>query len=354
MTKFTPRALPVLIGSLPLQEHAAATELIMAHTPEIPLWPQLPVFRDEGMLRQFLPGLPGISETEGKLVINTEKDGFEAEILAFYEEYLAVAESGADLADSRFTLSRKEAKGFFTFLEMANRKKESLVALKGQITGPITFCTGLVDQQGRAIFYNDQLRDAAVKLLALKARWQTRRMREITETVLLFFDEPALAGLGSSAFITITADEIIACLAETFDAVRAEGGLVGVHVCANTEWPVIFDAGIDILSYDAYSFFDRLILYPEHLRGFLERGGILATGIVPTDEERIDMESVDSLVARWYLQTTQLEQLGFSRDRIIAQTLITPSCGTGSISPNHARKVLEMTRDVSAAIRSRQ
>jgi len=212
MTKFTPRALPVLIGSLPLQEHAAATELIMAHTPEIPLWPQLPVFRDEGMLRQFLPGLPGISETEGKLVINTEKDGFEAEILAFYEEYLAVAESGADLADSRFTLSRKEAKGFFTFLEMANRKKESLVALKGQITGPITFCTGLVDQQGRAIFYNDQLRDAAVKLLALKARWQTRRMREITETVLLFFDEPALAGLGSSAFITITADEIIACL----------------------------------------------------------------------------------------------------------------------------------------------
>jgi len=75
---------------------------------------------------------------------------------------------------------------------------------------------------------------------------------------------------------------------------------------------------------------------------------------VPTDEERIDMESVDSLVARWDLQTTQLEQLGFSRDRIIAQTLITPSCGTGSISPNHARKVLEMTRDVSAAIRSRQ
>jgi hypothetical protein len=354
MTQFTPRALPVLIGSLPLQDHAAATELIMAHTPAIPLWPQLPVFLAEGMLRQFLPGLPGVSETEGRLAIDTEKDDFEAEILAFYEEYLAVAEGGGDLVDSRFALSEKEAKGFFTLLDKANRDKETLVALKGQITGPITFCTGLVDQHGRAIFYNDQLRDAAVKLLALKARWQTRKMKEITDTVLLFFDEPALAGLGSSAFITITADAIIACLAEVFDAVRAEGGLVGVHVCANTEWPVIFDAGIDILSYDAYSFFDRLILYPEHLRSFLERGGILATGIVPTDEERIDAESADSLVARWDLQTTQLERLGFSRDRIIAQTLITPSCGTGSISPNHARKVLEMTRDVSAVIRSRQ
>ena len=352
MAQFTPRALPVLIGSLPLQEHAAAVELIMAYTPEIPLWPQLPVFQDEGMLRQFLPGLPGISEMNGRLFINTEKDEFEAENLAFYEEYLAVAESGS-LSDSRFTLSEKEAKGFFTFLDRANRSKEALIALKGQITGPITFCTGLVDQEGRAIFYNDQLRDAAVKLLAFKARWQTRRMKAITETVLLFFDEPALAGLGSSAFITITADEIIACLTETFDAVRAEGGLVGVHVCANTEWPVIFDAGIDILSYDAYSFFDRLILYPEHLRDFLQRGGILATGIVPTDAERIDAESVASLVTRWDQQTTQLEQLGFSRDKIIAQTLITPSCGTGSISPDHARKVLEMTRDVSAIIRSR-
>lgn len=352
MAQFTPRALPVLIGSLPLQEHDAAVELIMAHTPEIPLWPQLPVFQDEGMLRQFLPGLPGISEMNGRLFIDTEKDEFEAEILAFYEEYLAVAESGS-LSDSRFTLSEKEAKGFFTFLDRANRSKEALIALKGQITGPITFCTGLVDQEGRAIFYNGQLRDAAVKLLALKARWQTSRMKAITDTVLLFFDEPALAGLGSSAFITITADEIIACLTEAFDAVRAEGGLVGVHVCANTEWPVVFDAGIDILSYDAYSFFDRLILYPGHLRDFLQRGGILATGIVPTDAERIDAESVASLVTRWDQQTTQLEQLGFSRDQIIAQTLITPSCGTGSISLGHARKVLEMTRDVAAIIRSR-
>ena len=61
-------------------------------------------------------------------------------------------------------------------------------------------------------------------------------MREITGQALLFFDEPALAGLGSSAFITITTEEITACLTEVFEAVRAENGLTGVHVCANTEW----------------------------------------------------------------------------------------------------------------------
>ncbi len=352
MSDFYPRALPVLIGSLPLQNHARAAELIFSHTPQIPLWPQLPFYPEEGMMRQFLPGLPGVSETDGKLFVDTEKEGFEVEILAFYEEYLLVTEGEADLDQSRFTLSPKQAKGFFTFLEMARQRKDDLVALKGQITGPITFCTGVVDQVGRAIFYNDQLRDVAVKLLALKARWQVRKMREISGQVLLFFDEPALAGLGSSAFITISNEEITACFTEVFEAVRAENGLAGVHVCANTEWSVIFDSGVDILSYDAYSYFDKLILYPDHLRRFLDKGGILATGIVPTAEDAIDMETAASLVEKWRQQIAHLEQLGVSREMLVHQSLITPSCGTGSISESHARKVLELTREVSARIRA--
>ena len=353
MPHFTPHSLPVLIGSLPLKDHAAAAELIITSTPEIPLWPQLPAFPQEGMIRQFLPGFPGVTEKAGKVYIDSGKNGFEEEILAFYEEYLMIAETGADLDGSRFALSEEEARGFFAFLEVAGRHRQQLVALKGQITGPITFCTGVVDQDGKAIFYNDQLRDAAVKMLALKSRWQTRQMRNIADRTLLFFDEPALAGLGSSAFITISTEEIISCFAEVFDAVRAEGGLVGVHVCANTEWSVIFDAGADIISYDAYTYFDKLLLYPDHLRRFLERGGILASGIIPTDEEHIDIESSDSLAARWEQQTDQLRQLGFPRETIVAQTLITPSCGTGSISEAHARKVLELTHDVSAIIRAR-
>jgi len=352
MPHFTPQGLPVLIGSLPLKDHAAASALIFAHTPAIPLWPQLPVFPEEGMIRQFLPGYPGVTENQGKIFIDCTMTGFEEELLAFYEEYLMITEAGGDLDNSRFALSDKEGKGFFAFLEAAGSHQHQLAALKGQITGPITFCTGVVDQDGRAIFYNDQLRDAAVKMLALKARWQTRRMRTIADTVLLFFDEPALAGLGSSAFITIGSEEIVAAFAEVFGEVRSEGGLVGVHVCANTEWSVIFDAGIDILSYDAYSYFDKLLLYPDHLRRFLDKGGILATGIIPTEESHIDAESAETLAGKWEQQAEQLADLGFTRERIISQTLVTPSCGTGSLSAAHAGKVLELTRDVSAMIRN--
>lgn len=353
MTQYNPECRPVLIGSLPQRNHAEAVDLIFNYTPEIPLWPQLPSFKAEGMMMQFLPGLPGVTEKDDKIFVDTSSPDFEMEFLAFYEEYIAVTEGMTDIADSRFVMSDDEASGFGLFLERAEREKDTLFSLKGQVTGPVTFCMGVVDQDGRALFYDDQVRDAAVKLLSLKARYQARKMAAIKEQPLVFFDEPGLAGFGSSAFITVTPEDINTCFAEAFEAVKAEGGLTGVHVCANTEWSVIFDSGVDVVSYDAYSYFDKLLLFSDALVSFINRGGILATGIVPTDPEFIEAEDCDGLVDKWFGQLEQLEQLGLERERVFSQTLITPSCGTGTASEQQTERVLELTRDVSAAIRAR-
>jgi hypothetical protein len=353
MNSFEADCQPVLIGSLPHLEHGAAVKLIFDHTPQIPIWPQLPHYRNEGMMLQFLPGLPGITQKEDRVFIDSSGADFETEFLAFFEDYLGVVEGAVDLEDSRFVMTPDDAPGFELFLEEARQRQADLIGLKGQITGPITFCTGLADQQGRALFYDEQLRDAAVKLLAMRARYQTRMMARIKERPLLFFDEPGLAGFGSSAFITITPGDINTCLSEVYEGVREEGGLTGVHVCANTEWPVIFDTGVDIVSFDAYSFFDKLTLFSDHLIAFFNRGGILASGIVPTTAELIERETTENLVDRWIGQLEELEELGVPKEQVVKQTLITPSCGTGTVTEQQASRVLEMTRDVSAVIRER-
>jgi len=353
MNSFEADCQPVLIGSLPHLDHGAAVKLIFDHTPQIPIWPQLPHYRNEGMMLQFLPGLPGITQKEDRVFIDSSGVDFETEFLAFFEDYLGVVEGAVDLEDSRFVMTPDDAPGFELFLEEARQRQADLIGLKGQITGPITFCTGLADQQGRALFYDEQLRDAAVKLLAMRARYQTRMMARIKERPLLFFDEPGLAGFGSSAFITITPGDINTCLSEVYEGVREEGGLTGVHVCANTEWPIIFDTGVDVVSFDAYSFFDKLTLFSDHLIAFFNRGGILASGIVPTTAELIERETTENLVDRWIGQLEQLEELGVPKKQVVKQTLITPSCGTGTVTEQQASRVLELTRDVSAVIRER-
>ncbi|MCA1794761.1 MAG: hypothetical protein LC660_13010, partial [Desulfobacteraceae bacterium] len=242
-------------------------------------------------------------------------------------------------------------KGFFHFLDKVDQDPGRFAALKGQVTGPVTFCTSVKDERDRDIFYNDQLRDAAVKRLAMNARWQAKEFAQRTKTPIIFLDEPALAGFGTSAYITITRKEVQTCIDEIVQEIHAENGLAGVHVCANTEWDLLFDTRIDIISFDAFSYFDRFILYPDALKAFLGRGGILAWGIVPTnDADLISRQTSDGLTAKLADQIRQVTDLGFSRETILARSFVTPSCGTGSIDLASARQVLHLTKQVSERI----
>lgn len=354
--RFTGNGLPVLIGSIPLDSHEKALDWIFTATPEIPLWPQLPSNPREQMLPQFAEGVPCIREenpdkTSGRIFYDIAYDGFDAEMLAFYEEYLKVAESPAELADSRFATSPERAAGLYAFADRVTNAT-GLVAVKGQVTGPFTMLTGIKDTQGRAGYFDETIREMTTKGIAMKAAWQTAFLAKTGKPVLMFIDEPALAGLGSSAFISVTTDEIREMINEAAGAIHLAGGLAGIHVCANTDWSLLLDSQIDILSFDAYGFFDRLAPLKKQLDAYLDRGGIIAWGGIPTSrEEDIRKESTASLVDLW---NTQMESItGPTRGKadILRQTIITPSCGTGSLSPELGQKVLDLTRSVSMELR---
>lgn len=353
MTHFATNGLPLLIGSLPMDSHKEATELILEYTPEIPLWAQLPMYREEGMMAQFLPGMPGLTRTpDGRHYLDTSAEGFDGDYLAFYEDYLAVTEGTQDLDTSRFALSPETGKGFQEFLRQIDGEHVRRTALKGQVTGPFTFATGVKDENDRAIFYNDQLRDAAVKHLALNGQWQARAFARRGFQPVIFFDEPALAGFGTSAFITVSREDISQVINEVIQGVHAEGGIAGVHVCANTEWDLLLESDIDVISFDAYSFFDRFVLYPDSIAAYMNRGGILALGIVPTgDAGDIARETPDSLSRILEGHIAELTALGLSEATILRQSLITPSCGTGSLGLDAAKRVLWLTAEVSRNVR---
>jgi methionine synthase II (cobalamin-independent) len=349
---FQANGLATLIGSLPLADHKGALDLILEYMPEIPIWAQLPVHREEGMMVQFTPGLPGLCRENDNLFVHAGNEAFENELLRFYEDYMAVSEGSIDLENSRFALKEDTAPGFFTFLKRLQTCDLAPVAVKGQITGPFTFCTGIADQEKRAIFYEPQIQDAAVKLLAMKARWQVERLAQFQKPVIIFFDEPGLAGFGSSEFTSISREAVGQCFEEVFEPVHQAGGLAGVHVCANTDWSLVLDSSADIVSFDAYAYFDRFILYPDQIKAFLESGKFLAWGIVPTlSVEDLEKETTASLVGQFEDKLKQVEALGIDSHQLINQSLITPTCGSGTLSIDLAKKVLKLTREISQEIR---
>ena len=110
---------------------------------------------------------------------------------------------------------------------------------------------------------------------------------------------------------------------------------------------------MDIVNFDAYAYFDKFILYADQVKDFLEAGRIIAWGIVPTlNPADLERENPDSLFDRWRTQAAQIEKLGIPHDTLVRQSLITPSCGAGALSPEQAKKVLRLVQEVSGKIRN--
>ena len=140
---------------------------------------------------------------------------------------------------------------------------------------------------------------------------------------------------------------------EVAEAIHQEGGLAGVHVCANTDWELLLESSIDVLSFDAYSFFDKIAPLTDKINTYLDRGSIIAWGIVPTGKaDDVEKETADSLTALWKEQAEELTGPGRDTAALLCQTFITPSCGTGSLEPELAQKVLDLTRAVSDNLRA--
>jgi methionine synthase II (cobalamin-independent) len=332
------------VGSLPHTDEQAAFRLVLENYPFIPFWPQLPNRSFlEGMVVQYSEGFPSLKWDErGQTVwIDTSRD-FDREVVQFYQRL----EEG-DLESFRITETFSRGLRILEALSLPqNRKQISYV--KGQVVGPITFGLSLSGPDQKPIFYEPTLRDILVKHLSAKARWLEKRFNDIlpgTKTIL-FFDEPSLSSFGS-AFSGLNREDVVSSLNDCFSAVK---GLKGVHCCGNTDWGVLLETNLDILNFDAFGYLETLSLYPEKVKAFLERGGILAWGIVPTREEDLVKETVESLVDRFKKGNETLQKKGVDRV-LLRRSILTTSCGTASLPVALAEKACRLTADVSRRLR---
>jgi len=297
------------------------------------------------MYIQYSEGLPCLvfDEEKGRIHFDTTGDVFQP-LEAFYGRFL---EEDFDY----FSMSEPFAAGFHAFLQHLNHEKiTSIRYLKGQVTGPISYGLMITDERKRAILYNETLFDAVLKQITMKARWQIRKMKTCHPEVIIILDEPYLSSFGS-AFINITREQVIQYIQEVIEAIHGEGALTGVHCCGNTDWTILMETGVDILSFDAYGYFQSMAIYPEPLRAFIERGGTLAWGIIPTSVEVRD-HTAETILTRLEENLDVLEGKGCDRKRLLESSLITPSCGMGALSLEFAERVTKLTEDVSRRVQA--
>ena len=329
------------IGSVPFQDIEETCEEILERLPHLPFWPQF-VKRShlEDMSIQFSEGLPLLEvseETRGLFISSRDKD---RELLTFYDHFLA-QDTGY------FSISRSHALGLYAMLELiAQDKGLTGDYIKGQTIGPVTFAAGITGLDGKPVLHDPELLEAMVNGLAIKALWQIKELSKCNRRPVIFLDEPYLSGFGS-AFSAIQRQEVIDILRTVIDYLKERSdALIGIHCCGNTDWAMVLEAGPDIINFDAFEYMEHFLLYPDEILGFMREGGTVAWGIVPTTKFT-NNDSVESLYLRLKGGLERLIEWGMDAEMLAKRSILTPACGMGTMSPEAARRGIELLSGLS-------
>ncbi len=328
------------IGSVPFVDAKEAVESLAPLA--IPAYPQMVKLSPwEDMFLGSLNGLPALLIDPETRTARAKRHNRENDLADFYAKFMA--------GERDFlALLPESSRGFDAFIARAAQDPSyGPDFLKAQVIGPITLGQMiLLEDEANALVDDQELLEATSLALGGKAAWMAARIRALGRTPIIFIDEPGLSSFGS-AFSTLSADTVIKSMISASEVVRADGPtLIGCHICGNTDWGMVMDMGIDVVNFDAHAIMEQFSLYPKQLRAFLEKGGLVAWGIVPAQGFDPEIKAAQ-LAAQLKEGLMGLDKKGVPYQLTAERSMLSTACGLGVLSPELARGALKTLAEVS-------
>ena len=334
---FSPNCRTTAMGILPHTDPARALEVALSL--DIPFWPQLPrVSYHEDMYVQALEHFPGVTIDEARQKILFT-------LTRFYDDLPSYLEKASD--PRTFSLTQASSLVYHRFLE---QDLSHYPAIRGQIISPISLGLKVVDEHQKPIIYHEEVREVLFDFIQRKVNRQALELREKHPHAFVWMDDPGL-GLIFSAFSGYNEARAKDDLDRFLPGLE---GPRGIHLCAKPDWDFLLKSKLDILSFDSFSSGALIVNYPS-LRDFLERGGIVSWGMVPTYPDLLELETVDSLAGRLEELWDTLERKGVDQRKLLRQSLLAPAT-CNLLNPDKEETVeraFEVLRALSAKIRDK-
>ena len=277
---------------------------------DIPFWPQLPRFNYyEDMYVQASEHFPGIVLDLEKRTLRFSREKFLRELeasLAHFDE------------PAYFDISDTYSVVYKTFMDM---ELSGRPAIRGQLEGPISFGLNVHDQDDRPVLFDDTVRPFMLEFMAKRVNVQLNRLKLKNRNAFMFVDEPGLQFLFSamSGYSDQAARKDMEVFFDMIERPR------GVHLCGNPDWDFLLGQDLDILSLDVYTNGEVFSSYSSSIRRFLDRGGVLVWGIVPTNFEPFGKETPSSIERRLEEVWRRLHEKGIDRDHLLSRSLLSPA-----------------------------
>jgi hypothetical protein len=300
--------LTTAMAVMPQTDVSRALELAL--TLDVPFWPQLPNYSYyEDMYVQAAEHFPGIVLDMKNKTLRFSMDKFIEE----FDEFMSHFDD-----PSYFDISPQYSVVYHEFLtkELADRP-----AIRGQLEGPISFGFNVLDQDDRPILFDENIRPLMLEFMAKRINVQLARLKERNDNAFMFIDEPGLQFIfsGMSGYGEQRAKEDLDTFFATVDGPR------GIHLCGNPDWDFLLNLDMDILSLDIYTNAEIFSSYIKSIKRFLDRGGVLVWGIVPTGYELFAKESLGFLSMKLEGIWQHLYKNGLDLDQLISRSMLSPA-----------------------------
>jgi methionine synthase II (cobalamin-independent) len=309
-----PFGLACSIGSLPHFDPGEAVDFVLRHQPRLPAAPSLPArSAREGMIQQAALGVRGIEvDDAGELVIAADR-----------------LDPDDPLEDDSFS-----SDGYVGLRAFLTAITDRAGPIKLQLTGPVTF--------GIALHANGVPAEVAFPLAGAAVRARAEALLRLLDdrvpqcTRVIFVDEPGLTGALDPAF-PVAADLALDLVSGVLAVVGASA-IAGVHCCGPADWKLVIQSGPQVISLPLNSDVESAA---GPLADYLERGGWVAWGAVPTDRP---LGTTPELLWRQLSRLwCELVQEGCDPIKLRTQAMITPACGLAGHGVTQAEQVMEFT-----------
>jgi len=331
--------LTTAMAVMPHRDPDKALELALSL--DIPFWPQLPLFSYyEDMYVQASEHFPGI-------LLDMEHRTLKFSSSKFMDELPAVLERFDD--PEIFDISPTYSVVYHKFLAMDLSDRP---AIRGQLEGPISFGFNVQDENDRPILFNDEVRGFLLEFMARRVNVQLRRLKEKNPNAFMFVDEPGLQFIFSamSGYDGVKAKTDMDYFFSLIERPR------GVHLCGNPDWDFLLGLDLDILSLDVYTNGEIFSSYGSSIAKFLDRGGVLSWGIVPTNFEPFEKENMDSLTQRFldlFDRVARSLSPKIDREFLVSRSLLSPAtcCLVNPDGTATVEKAFATLRELSRRLR---
>jgi hypothetical protein len=311
-----------------------------ALTLDVPFWPQLPnLSYYEDMYVQAAEHFPGI-------ILDMEKQTLRFSVERFAEEF---EQTMARFDDPQyFDISPEYSVVYHRFkaLDLSSR-----AAIRGQLEGPVSFGFNVLDQDDRPILFDDTIRPFMFEFMAKRINVQLAGLKRQNPNAFMFIDEPGMQFIFSalSGYNDQKAKEDLDAF---FSMIDHPGG---IHLCGNPDWDFLLNLDMDILSMDVYSNAEIFVSCAKSVKGFLDRGGVIVWGVVPTGIEAFAKENLGLLAMRLEGIWTTLAEKGIDRDFLLSRSLLSPAtcCLVNPDRETTVEKAFQMINNLSCFLREK-